>query len=241
MANRKDAAPRHLLALESSTPEGGVALLREGELIGSARLSGGLRHGRELLPAASAILERAGLAPASLWAVAVSAGPGSYTGLRVGVMAAKALAYGTGCRLIAVSSLAALAASLQEDGVAAMAAQDARRDEVYAGLYRLENGDASPLAADAAMTPEEARDILARRLDKGEGTRLIGSGFSSYPGLFRDLGGAAAAEGRVDPAATARLGWRRLLRGEADDPMRLQPIYLRRDAGADWARDRLIG
>ncbi|MDR1534238.1 MAG: tRNA (adenosine(37)-N6)-threonylcarbamoyltransferase complex dimerization subunit type 1 TsaB [Planctomycetota bacterium] len=234
--------PRFLLALESSTSQGGVALLREGVPVGQAALAAGLRHGRELLPAAAGLLERVGLVPAALWGVAVSAGPGSYTGTRVGVMAAKALAYGIGGRLIAVSSLAVLAAGLGTAiaGGLVMIAVEARRDELYVGLYRIEEGDVRPLAADAALAPEEARERLAELRRTGENVRLAGSGFSAYPELFAGLGGREAGTGWPDPAVLGRLGWRRLLGGGTADPLLLQPTYLRRDSAPGWARDRLI-
>ncbi len=236
-----------ILALESSTPNGGAALLRDDGPAETIRLTEGLRHGRELVPAAAALLRKAGLSARDLWGVAVSAGPGSYTGVRVGVMAAKALAYGAGCRLAAVSSLAALAESLRLEGAAGTGdlvacLQDARRDEVYCGLYRLEESAAVPLAPDAALAPEEARTRLAHLFeqDRPGSMRLAGSGFATYPDLFRDLGGDAARSGVVNPEAVARLGRRQFLREEFADPLSLQPEYPRRDPDADWTRDALI-
>lgn len=233
---------RWLLALESSTAHGGAALLRDGAPVETMRLEEGLRHGRELLPAAAAAMERHGLAAADLWGVAVSSGPGSYTGLRIGVMAAKALAYGAGPRLAAVSSLAALAQSLILSGAASggdclAVVQDARRDEVYAGLYRVEDGVAIALERDRAVAPEEAAAVLERLNREGVSPLRVGSGFATYARLF---GEAPAAPGRVDPAAVGVLGWRQLIREESADPLALQPVYLRRDADADWRHDSLI-
>lgn len=242
---KKSSSRRLLLALESSTANGGAALIAEGEPVETVRLAEGLRHGRELLPSAAGLLEKRGLKAADLWGVAVSSGPGSYTGTRVGVMSAKALAFGAGLRLVAVSSLAAMAATTAlenraEDGDTVLVLQDARRDEVYAGLYRLDRGAAVPLAPDAALAPEEAAERLVSLLGQGVTPVLAGSGFATYADLFRDLNGADAAPGLVDPAAVGVLGWRQLLRDNSADPMSLQPHYLRRDAGADWRRDILI-
>ena len=243
--------PRYLLALESSSAEGGAALLANGEPIADVRLSRGLRHGRELLPAAAGLLEQTGIAPAGLWAVGVSSGPGSYTGLRIGVMAAKALAYGCGCRLAAVSSLAAVAFGLFRSGSAetgdrVLTVVDARRDELYVGLYLLEGTGARSLAKDRAMAPEEVREFLARlrREDAGAGGEgekgrlcLAGGGFSAYPELFAGTDGEGST---ADAVAVGQLAWARLAAGQNDDPMLLQPAYLRRDAGDGWRRDRLI-
>ncbi len=236
-------SPRWLLALESSTAHGGSALLRDGEAVASFLLEEGLRHGRELTASAEALLAGQGLKAGDLWGVAVSAGPGSYTGVRVGVMAAKALAWGAGARLAAVSSLAALAqtAILSKqagEGDFIYAAQDARRDEVYAGLYRAENGVAVPQRGDAAIAPEEAAALLAA-LDAEHGSRLrlAGSSFTTYAAV---LGGLPSAPGRVDPAAVGDLGRRRIMQEQCADPFALQPVYLRRDGGADWRHDHLI-
>ena len=239
-------ARRWVLALESSTVNGGAALVRDGEVAAVVRLEEGLRHGRELMPAAAALLEDNNLRPADLWGVAVSYGPGSYTGIRVGVMAAKALAYGAGCGLTAVSSLAALATSLLLENQAVpgdrvMAVQDARRDEVYVGLYRIEKDGAVAILPDAAVTPEEAMARLCELETDDQGRLLaVGSGLSTYGDLFVDTGAMLASCGAVHPGAVGLLGWRQLLREEIADPMHLQPVYLRRDEGADWRHDHLI-
>lgn len=241
MTNTTDNSPCWLLSLESSTPHGGAALLRDGQPFASAQLAEGLRHGRELMPAVSGLLDKAGIAAADLWAVAVSVGPGSYTGTRIGVMSAKALAYGTGCRLAAVSSLAALAETQRLDNGASagdrvMVVQDARRDEVYVGVYLLEE-ETRALYPDAAVTPEEAAATLADLLAAGGAVRLAGSGFATYADLFSS---AVAAPGVINPVAVGVLGWRQVLREKTADPFALQPVYLRRDAGHDWRRDHLI-
>lgn len=233
-----------LLALESSTPYGGAALLKDGVSVDAIRLEEGLRHGRELVSSAALLLEKHGIAPGALRGVAVSEGPGSYTGIRVGVMAAKALAYGAGIAMASVSSLAALAQTAKEAGLAAegdsvFLLQDARRDEVYAGLYRIADGVAVAESPDAAITPEEAavrlRDLLATR---GGTLRLAGSGFATYKEVLGT--DHPAADGRVDPAAAGVLGWRQIMLEKAADPMQAQPVYLRRDEGTDWRHDHLI-
>lgn len=234
---------RWILALESSTSHGGAALSRDGTPMETARLEEGLHHGRELLAAAAGLLERHGLKAKDLWAVAVSSGPGSYTGLRVGVMAAKTLSYGTGCRLAAVSSLAALAETLvlertASDGDRIMVLQNARRDEVYFGFYHIKEGVAVAETPDAAIAPEEVATRLAQAMsDGGKQPLLAGSGFATYGDILKC---SSAASGGVDPAAVGALAWRQLLREESADPLQLQPIYLRRDSESDWRHDHLI-
>lgn len=246
-----DKSPRWVLALESSTPHGGSALLREGKPCAEFLLEEGLRHGRELLPSAQQLLTSEKLQASNLFGVAVSVGPGSYTGVRVGVMAAKAIAYGCNCKLAGVSSLAALAQSVvlmggvAEEGVIAVV-QDARRDEVYMGGYIIQNGMAEAIFDDKAMTPEEASDVVKELAKQGGDLVRAGSSFATYEEVFRNAPGRDAPtdgtshRGRVAPAAVGILGWRQFLQEKTTDPMALQPIYAKRDPESDWRHDQLI-
>ena len=237
---------RWLLAFESSTPFGGVALLEDGEIKDAIDLEEGLRHGRDLMPVAAGLLARRGFGPEHIWATAVSAGPGSYTGIRVGVMSAKAFAYGAGCKLAGVSSLAALAESLVlaqslPAGLMVMPIQDARRDEVYAGLYEVcPDLTVKPLIADLAVAPEEAAEMLANYQAKGRICLPVGSALITYESLFDKLVDSPVVQVRPRAGAVGRLAWRQLLQENYADPLDFQPLYLRRDPDADWTRDKLI-
>ncbi len=230
-----------LLALETSSVAGSVALLRGPELVRQIELEEGLRHGRALLPAVEECLEAAGVKVTDLAAVAVSIGPGSYTGTRVGVMAAKALAFGARIPVVGISSLAALAWTARELAPTIIPVQDARRDEVYCAVYAVENGKqetaaagmsaaAWPLAAlrlDAALTPEEAA-----RLGQGPDSALVGTAITRYRQLFRECAapGTLVLEKPAAPTAAAVgfLAQARFAAGEVDEPLALQPVYLRR-------------
>ncbi len=239
---------RLLLALESSTSLGGAALMAEGAVLETITLEEGLRHGRDLLPAAESLLKNHHIRPQDLYGLAVSIGPGSYTGVRVGVMSAKAFAFAAPCCLTGVSSLAALAqtALAHNPDVSSslvMTVQDARRDEVYIGLYHYRDGIAQPLFDDAAVTPEEAAAQFHKLKESGKKLIPAGGGFSTYSSLFADPADAVTvAPGAIHPsaAAVAFLGWRQLLQEKIADPLHFEPVYLRRDPDADWTRDCLI-
>ena len=245
--------------METSAPGGGVALWEDGGVVAAERLGAGQRHGQELLPACRRALAAAGWMPAALDGVAVSAGPGSYTGLRIGAMAAKALAYAAGPRLAPVSSLHALAATAaaairdrrpRSAPLFCFVVQSARRDEVYAAAF-LDDGpaDAAPVplpGGERAMSPEEARD-WARSLQEEAAARdgtlaLAGTALADYPLLWAEMPstvllpdlGAASAEW------VARLGREVLRAGRAADPLTWQPAYPRRDEADAWRRDALI-
>src|SRR5262245_18914587 len=108
------AEPR-LQLLETSGRVGQVGLAAGGRLLAGRRLSETSKHARDLTPTAAELFRDFGWAPADVQGVAVSRGPGSYTGLRVGVMTAKAFAYATGCRLLAADTFAVIAAQAPPD------------------------------------------------------------------------------------------------------------------------------
>lgn len=235
--------PRWLLALESSTSRGGAALVEAGEPVLAVDLEEGLRHGRDLMPAVAAVLEQSRIAPEDLDAVAVSVGPGSYTGLRVGVMAAKSLAFALHIPVIGVSSLEALAETLRlrgdsPPGTLFVAVQNARRDEVYLGSYRIREAGVEPVLPDRAVTPEEAAAYVAGLGEAGEKPLCAGTALAQYAELFAPFIGEATPY--PEAGAAGRIGWRRFMREKTADPLQLQPVYLRRDPDADWRHDILM-
>lgn len=232
--------PRWWLALESSSSRGGVALLREGELYRELLMAEGLRHGRELLPGVDECLKEAGLSPTDLAGVSVSAGPGSYTGVRVGVMAAKAIAYGLGIPLTPVSSLAALAWTAREKVPARaslLTVREARRDEVYAAIYRLGEREPEMLREDIAMTPEEA-EAWAEQVPQAV---IVGDGLDKYPAILSSLANAVLSDVKLPaPSSVAWLGWLSWRKGVTEDAILYQPEYMRRAGDPGWSRDALV-
>src|SRR5690349_17587070 len=141
-----------VLGVESSGPRGGVALLEDGRTLGEALFEAGMVHGREIAPAADRLLRAAGKGPADLGLVVVDIGPGSYTGLRVGLSAAKGLAYALGRPMIGVPSLDVLAEAAKGLGPILATALDAKWDQVYGALYEIRSG-----------RPERTTEMLAER------------------------------------------------------------------------------
>ena len=119
------------LLIETSGRAGKVGLARGGSVARAADLDATRRHARDLTPALDGLLRAEGLGPRDLTGVMVSVGPGSYTGLRVGVMAAKALAYATGCRLVPVGTFAAIAEQAPAEAGVLWVIADALREQVY--------------------------------------------------------------------------------------------------------------
>lgn len=232
-----------LLAIETSGAVGGAAvLLADGQAI--ERDFGGNHgkptgHGRMLIPKIGEILAEAGLAQGDLGAIAVSVGPGSYTGIRIGVTAAKTLSWALGCALVGVPTLEALAREAAALGVPEgtgrlVPAVDARRGEVYAGVFLLEGSHVERVLEDVAIPPEE----LSARLAAGD--HIFGSGVSRYGGKELAIAeGATAAESPEVPraATVARLGAEMFARGETLEVHAASPIYLRKSE-AEMKRER---
>ena len=120
-----------LLALESSAKAASCAVFADGELLASAWQAAGLTHSRTLLPMVEDMLRNSGLAAADMDAFAVAAGPGSFTGLRIGVSAVKGLAWGLEKPCIPVSTLEAMAWPLAHLEGNIVCAMDARRQQIY--------------------------------------------------------------------------------------------------------------
>jgi tRNA threonylcarbamoyladenosine biosynthesis protein TsaB len=129
------------LIVETSGRVGTIGLARNGAVVRAMALDDGRRHARDLATTVEAVLTAEGLAPRDLTGVMVGRGPGSYTGLRVGLMSAKALAYAVGCELRAVDTFAAIAEQAPAAARTVWAIADALRNQVYAQQFaRRANG-----------------------------------------------------------------------------------------------------
>ena len=221
-----------LLAIDTSTPQAALALGGRGRSTVVAPPEPGpvARHGRGLLPAVATLLQREGLTPRSLDAVAVGLGPGSYTGLRIGLTAAKTLAYAMGKPLIGLDSLELIAQNAPADVLRVAVASDAQRGDAHvAEFHRAEPG--ARLARTHATRVEPAAP-WADQLEPG--TLVLGPALGrllpEWPAHLR-LGDAAL--GLPDPVRLVELATEAFENGQFVDPFFVEPTYLRRSAAED--------
>ena len=213
-----------ILAFETSAKAGSVALMRDGVLLGENYQNTGLTHSQTLLCMAQSLLEQAGVTPQQVEAVAVAAGPGSFTGVRIGVAAAKGYAWGKQIPCYGTSTLEAMALNLGVYEGIVCAAMDARRNQVYNALFEAREGKLTRITQDRAISVEE----LAQDLEKLEGPKyLVGDGsrlcHQNIPGLI------LPPEHRMHQraAGVALAAMEMIARGESGDANAMTPNYLR--------------
>lgn len=208
----------HILAIDVSGPGGGAALLTTAGMR-TARIPPEMPRARDLLPALERLLREAGLGPAGLDAIACGVGPGSFTGLRIGVAAAAAFAWAGALPAIGVGSLHGIAENAPGEASPVMVALDARRGNVFCALFR-RDGPALRLEGEYRnVPPAEAAAGLPPE------SFVIGDGYTRYPAVFARFRGTAEAPPRPD--VVARLAAERFAAGERPNPAELRPLYLR--------------
>jgi tRNA threonylcarbamoyladenosine biosynthesis protein TsaB len=206
-----------ILGIESSGARGGVALLDGDRVAGARVFERGMVHGREIAPALRDLLAEAGWTAASLDLLACDIGPGSYTGLRVGLAAAKGLALALGRPVVGVASLDALAEAVAGRARVVVPALDAKWDQIYGALY--EDG-----VRKGEYLAEKPADFAAR---VPKGALVVGDALEAFGGLFRDVERAGREFWNPRPEIVARLGGRLHDAGLRHDAAALAPLYLR--------------
>ncbi len=229
------ASPQpRLLILETSGRVGQAALAAGDQLLRARPLDETRRHARDLAPAVVELLAAESWKPRDLNGVIVSRGPGSYTGLRVGIMAAKVLAYAVGIPVVGVDTFLAIAAQAGPEVSRLDVLADAQQDKIYVQPFGRQDA-AAPLLPAAALTVQSLAAWLAGR----DATAWV-----SGPGLRR-FAGRCPAGGRLvsaehwdpRPESLLRIGLERLRSGTVDDPWALEPLYLRPSAAEEqWDR-----
>ena len=217
-----------ILAFETSAKAASVALLDKGVLLGEGYQNTGLTHSQTLMKMAEDLLDSCGKTVSDVTAVAVAAGPGSFTGVRIGVAAAKGLAWGAELPCYGVSTLEAMAEGLGVYDGYIVPTMDARRNQTYTAIFRAEGGKLTRVLEDAAISFAELGEKL-KNCQKpiflvGDGAVLCYNTLSEeVPGLIlppehrqhqRAIGVALVAQKMIDA-------------GLPGDGASLSPNYLR--------------
>ena len=214
------------LCIDTSTAIAGVALTHEGRLLHEMTWRAGREHTVQLMPAIEGMLRRASVTPQELDAIIVAVGPGSFSGLRVGMSAAKGFGLALGVPLAGVSTLAVEAYPHGAVGLPVHPVLDAGRGEIAVGSYRFSR-DLPEETEPPRITTVEAlcAEVCEPTLFCGEHLDAVGREIAGLLGPLAVIPPASALARR--PSNLAALGWAMLQRGEIQDPAVLQPLYLR--------------
>jgi tRNA threonylcarbamoyladenosine biosynthesis protein TsaB len=222
-----------LLLLETSGKSGWVALAESESVRALRRLDQARQHARDLAPAVADLLAEAGWQARDLQGVVAGRGPGSYTGLRVGLMSAKTLCYATGCALIALDTFHVIASQSPAEVQAVDVLGDAQQGKVYIQRYgRSAAGDFRPLTP---LTIQRFADWLGQR----DPDAWLSGPALRVPALRVPESVRVVDAGRWDPqsATVLRLGLARYRAGERDDFWSVEPLYLRPSAAEEqWQK-----
>ena len=220
------AVSQPVLGIETSHDLGGVALVSGRECMAEVLSTGKLKHSEELVILIERAFECSGLSLDDIGGVAVSMGPGSFTGLRVGLATAKGLCLSKGIPLAGVPTLDALASMVGEEPVPVHAIIDAKRGEVYWGSYDLRNGQLRRTEGYEALTPESFAERLTSE------ALVVGSGLDRYKDSIIRIAQAPVRLKEPNPrfpspTAVSVLGAEKLEAGVIEDIGAVEPIYIR--------------
>ncbi|MBI2847574.1 MAG: tRNA (adenosine(37)-N6)-threonylcarbamoyltransferase complex dimerization subunit type 1 TsaB [Chloroflexi bacterium] len=217
------------IAIDTSTDIASLALVHDGGIVAELAWRCGQEHTVQLLPNLAHLLGQAKLVPQAAKGIIVAMGPGSYNGLRVGMSAAKGLAFSLAIPMVGVSTLEAEAYQHSGCGLPVCPVLNAARGEIATAMFQMTEGKWSQLVPEHITTVEA---LCAGIKDK---TVFCGEFISAISDKLRDMLGEKAV--LLSPAANwrragflAELGIKRLESGDHDNPVTLQPLYLRSPA-----------
>jgi len=223
-----------ILGIETATEQVGVAIGGHEGVIASFEVARGRRHAEILTPAIEFVCRQADVELAELGVIAVDVGPGLFTGMRVGIATAKALAQALRVPMIGISSLDLLAFPCRHTDRVVVPVIDARKGEVFWAMYRQVPGGLQQVTA-PAVGPVD--DLVADLLARSQDVLCVGDGAHRYrdeilDGYHCEIGGGA----HPSAAPLVQLAHAKALREEWVNPREIEPVYLRApDAQINWS------
>ncbi|MGR3300988.1 MAG: tRNA (adenosine(37)-N6)-threonylcarbamoyltransferase complex dimerization subunit type 1 TsaB [Candidatus Scalindua sp.] len=224
-----------VVGIETSGSIGSVAVCDGSTVVGRQTFGKASNHGKEIVSSLAAVFNEIKWKPEDIDLIAVSIGPGSYTGLRIGITCAKTLAYGLGKPVIDVPTMDVLVRNIKDDVKHICPVIDAKRKRVYACIYDRNNNKNKRITDFLFITPEELRDILP------ESTLIFGDGVAPYKEIFAQGNITIEEDGNpgiAEAVNVARLGLERYEQGDRCEINSLVPLYLRKSEAEERLEER---
>ena len=210
-----------VLAVESSAGPASAAIVKNGEVLSSEFINTNLTHSETLLPLVEKALSSAKLTLSDIDCFAVSAGPGSFTGLRIGIALIKGLATPENTLTAGVSTLLAMAANHKDSNCLLCPVMDARCNQVYNALFRIKNGEIERLTPDRALMCEELAAELKEKY-ANENIVIMGDGYKVFMPYVEDFASLSSEDKIYQNAVGVAI-----MAENFEEPSKLNPIYLR--------------
>lgn len=221
----------NVLGIDTSTVTGGVALLSDDRLVGESVLNIRTTHSERLLPALERLLADAGITVKELDLLSVVTGPGSFTGLRIGVGTAKGLSYALGVPIVGVTTLEGYGWQFKFFPGIVVAMVDARRENVFWQAFR----EGIALVDPSYGSLQSVLDWCSCSKRSEEQFLFVGDGAINYGEQIRASQSVPPSQNLLRPSAVAHLGYIRYLQGEHSDAFSLNPTYMRQtEAERKW-------
>lgn len=228
-----------ILALDSTAKVASVALVEDELLLGEITLNNGNTHSQTLLPMVEFLLQKFEWMPSDIDLFAVAAGPGSFTGVRIGAATVKGLAFGREVPCAGVSTLEALAYNLCDHNGLICPVMNARRQQVYTALFRAKDGVLERLMPDSAIAITELDERLSAY---SEPVRLVGDGYDvTLPVLTHAVIPTSERYRHQSAYSVAQAARRMHAAGETCTDVTLSPIYLRLSQAERERAERMGG
>ncbi len=227
-SNESSNKPLWTLAIETATMVASVALLEDDRVRAEWTYQTRRGHATALLPAIEASMERVGVTMEDLGLVVVPVGPGSFTGIRIGLSTARGIAWSLGIPAVGVSSLETLAVSVGNRSEWVVPVLDARKSELFAAVYRVDWAGVKETLVEPFVAPPEE---VARRVQEALGDSpalFVGEGLYVKPEVFENVPRVPRSWDLIRSAVAGQIGRRRFLEEGGAKEEALQAIYLRR-------------
>ena len=218
----------NILAVDTSATSASVCVAQENKIIGEFSINTSLTHSQTLVPMIEQVSEKTGISLDNIDAIAVNAGPGSFTGVRIGVAAVKGIAFSRNIPCVSVSTLESMAYNMLDSECIVCAVMDARCSQVYNALFKVSNGKVERLIEDRALSLADLKRDLQKFSEK---IILVGDGAEiTFNYLENSLQNVflASVNNRIQKASSiACVAFEKIKNDETISASELMPVYLR--------------